>query len=204
MEQNVNKKRKHAARLEKLKRREAAVEIVVKASLIKHLHGDGKKGLCGAIRARVTVFPWCYRLASVAQPAMLKECFDGAKDDATIVLPVLTCQSFYWQLMFSVDDAQKPNPHVKAYCRSPPLLAAKLLAQRHQGDRNTYSACAQEYMTNVRKHCIVGFKGGSGKFPRALQDVKGLIVRQHMLMLFKLEAEEDRRILGLAAGDDVS
>lgn len=186
MEQNVNKKRKHAARLEKLKRRKAAVETVVKASLMKHLHGDGKKGLRDAIRARVAVFSCCYRLASVAQPAMLKRCVDGAKDDATIALPDLTCQSFYRQLVFSVDDAQKPDPNVKAYYWSPPLLAARLRTQCHQGDRNTYSACAQEYMTNVRKHCVMSFKGQSGKFPRAFQDVKDLTVRQNMLMLFKV------------------
>jgi len=79
-------------------------------------------------------------------------------------------------------------------------------------------------MTTLRNHYVVGFKGRLGKFLSAFQGVKGLIDVQRMLMVFKvcgwlvladlgsvqrlatiqLEVEEHRRILGLAAGKDVS
>eukprot|EP00963_Diacronema_lutheri_P011241 scaffold1347_cov350-Pavlova_lutheri.AAC.49 len=94
MEEDANKKHGHANCSEKLKRRKTTVETVVKASLQKHLCGDGRQRLRDANQVRVLVSLQPYHLVSIALSGRLKECFDGAEDVATIALPDRTCPSF--------------------------------------------------------------------------------------------------------------
>lgn len=227
MDQKVKKKRERSDRSEKLKRRKATVETVVKASLLKHLRGDSKQAVRDAIQARAKAFSQRYYLASIALSGMLKECFNGAVDAeavAGVALPDLTCQSFYRQLMLGVENARMPNPFVQAYYQAHTQLAAKLPKERHQGDRNIYSAGAKKYMTNFRNHYVVNFKTRLSKFLRAFQDANGLTDEQRTWMLFRtcgwpvptdledvpqlpamqLEVDAHRRILGLAQGASVT
>ena len=180
------RKRSRADRSEKLKRRKVTVETVVKASLLKHLQGDQKQRLRDAIQERVAVFSQRYHLGSLALSGMLKHCFDGVEDVTAARLPDLTRQSFFRQLMLGTQDAVKPDPHVQAYYRDhAPQLAFKLPTQRHQGDRNIYSAGAKKYMTNLRNHLVVGFKPRLFRFLHAFQRANGLTDEQRTWTLFR-------------------
>jgi len=180
------KKRSRADRSEKLKRRKVTVETVVKASLLKYLRGD-KQRLRDAIRERVAAFSQRYHLGSLALSGMLKQCFDGVEDVTVARLPDLTCQSFFRQLMLGTQDAVKPDMHVQAYYHDhAPQLASKMPKQRHQGDRNIYSAGAKKYMTNLRNHMVVGFKPRLNKFLHAFQHVNGLTDEQRIWTLFSI------------------
>jgi len=131
-------------------------ETVVKACLIRHIHGDDsqKQAMRDALRARVLSFSKRVRVASLGLTHLVKKLFDGVQDVSTVQVPDKYFeQTFIRQLLLGTQDASKPDPDVAdLHSAFPEYLAS---AQRHFGDRNIYSAGVTKYLTNVKNHMRV-------------------------------------------------
>ena len=85
-------------------------ETVVKACLIRHIHGDDsqKHAMQDALRARVLSFSKRVRVASLGLTPLVKKMFDGVEDVSTVQVPDKYFeQTFVRQLLLGTQDASK-------------------------------------------------------------------------------------------------
>jgi hypothetical protein len=145
----------------KCKERFATEETVVKSKLASILYSkDGceKSKFLEAIRSRVLMFSRRYHIMSIAMNLYIREKFHGVKSRNLNDVEVSEVfeQSFIRQLMLGTETAHQPIEQIKRlYERHPDLLQMLELHERHDGDRNIYSAGGIKYLTNLKNHLAV-------------------------------------------------
>jgi len=152
----VEGKRTRPDRAAKRAKRSEESETVVKACLLRHIRGDGfeKVAMRDALLARVLSFSKRIRCASLGMTHLIKQLYNNDQDISTIQVPSKYFdQTFIRQLLLGTQGASVPDPDIASlHSQFPEYLND---SDRHQGDRNIYSAGATKYLTNMKNHMRV-------------------------------------------------
>lgn len=145
----------------KCKERWTTEETVVKSKLRSSFASTDNEEhlkLLAAIRSRVLIFSKRYHIMSLAMNLYIRERFQGVKSRCLgdVAISKIFDQTFIRQMMLGTSEAQCPIKEVQEfYGRHPDLLAMLDLQDRHDGDRNIYSAGGRKYLTNLKNHLTV-------------------------------------------------
>lgn len=154
MEKDVNK-RKRPDRAAKRQAQKELSQTVVKCSLKGLLCGEHRRVIQQAIEKRVKQCSHRTHNASLALNLLVKEHFHEVQDLEDVALPDFWDQTFLRQLMLGTQGAVSPDQHITdLHNRFPSLLSKD---ERHDGDRNIYSAAAIKMSTNIKNHLVINF-----------------------------------------------
>ena len=216
--------RKRPDRTAKLKARKEQQETVVKSSIRRYVVCRDKDIIVSALQQRVAAYSKRVCLASVALAGIVKDAFRDADDVLTVDIPDVFEQTFIRQLMLGTADAVDPSPIVGNYhARHPELLAT---LDRHQGDRNIYSAGATTFLTNLKNSLTVNMEKRVKQLAKDLAEVHDLDDGERVSVVYDIlgwtrnaaahgfvypqrrviweAVERHRMVLGLADGECVS
>lgn len=145
----------------KCKERWTTDETIVKCKLqtiLASREGEERIKFMDTIRSRVWAYSARYHIMSLAMNLYIRERFHGVKSNSlhVVVISEIFDQTFIRQMMLGTSDAQSPIPEVEEfYKRHPDLLNILKSQERHDGDRNIYSAGCRKYLTNLKNHLTV-------------------------------------------------
>lgn len=221
----VKKKIERPDRQKKLEDRKSNVETVVKSALLKYLHGDNiiKKKINEAIQKRVVAYSQRMNMASIVLSGIIKTLFHNVEDVASVVVPDITAQTFGRQLMLGTKEAHRPFDVIKQYYETHPQCNKVL--QRHETDKNIYSAGAKTYTTNLKNSLKMNLSPRMKKFTKQFGDLNGLSKEESSGIFFQINGwplpcglgclypsresivnvvKEHRRVLGLSDGQSIT
>jgi hypothetical protein len=217
-------KRIRSDRSQKLKNRKFFKETVVKAALLKHLHGtsEQKQKVVSAIKQRVKCFSKRLHMASLTLGGYVKQIFDGVEDVSKADAKDIFDTTFIRQVMVGVEDARRNFPRLQSFLKNNPVYS--ITAKRHLGDRNIYSAGAITYVTNLKNSMTTTFSLRLKQFLKNYQKTFGITDAQRIAMLYQIngwkltlkevptieggehfeEIQKHRKILNLGIGDQIT
>ena len=225
MTSSVLKKRQKTFRpdrAEKLKKRKATKQTVVKSALQRYVKGSKTfvNAFTFAVQDRVRIVSKRIVNMSLAFCGLIKEKFMNNVDPVTVNLEGIFNQTFFRQLMLGTDCSENPDPLVTDYHQRYPQLSPS--NERHLGDRNLYSSAAIRYLTNLKNALRVEAEKRVFTFVKRfkqwnfLSDVEARVMRSMLLgwqvrsipkgffPMKKVVYEtitEHRRVLGLGEGE---
>ena len=217
----VGKRKDRSAKLADRKNKK---ETIVKCCLRKYLRGEEEQKtlIINAINGRVEAYSKRVHSASLAISGYIKEKFNNVEDVCNVTIQEVFDVTFFRQLMLGLEDAIRVFDGLQGFLERNPRYIIDI--PRHQGDRNTFSAGATSYITNLKTSLRMNLSKRIKHFLKIFQQLHNLSDDQRVFMMYKIhgwnysprdynliespfllqEVSNHRKILGLNEGDDIN